>query len=286
MQFTAVQNLDMKLKLTDVRLASLAEMQAVKLLWNKSFGDKDPYLSWYFDNVSSPENTVVLIVNNLVAASLQLIDYDVCIGGKIYKACYIAGVCTDEAFRHKGYGTRIMQFAEKEAARRNKDFVFLCPAIDGFYEPLGYKLWFSCFENTFLPDVAAKTHIRKATEADIDDVLKVYSDFTKDKSGYTLRTRQDFMRIMQAHELFGGGIYLPENGGYFVCELSEGCININEMICPQSSVLGICNSGKITVRSGNDFGAGVNKPKYLYKVCSDMDENVFKEKGQYINILY
>ncbi len=272
--------------MVDIKLASLAEMQAVKLLWSKSFGDKDPYLSWYFDNVSSPENTVVLVVNNLVAASLQLIDYDVCINDKIYKTCYIAGVCTDEAFRHKGYGTKIMEFAEEEASRRNKDFVFLCPAIDGFYEPLGYKLWFSCFENTIFPDEATRSHVKKADKTDIDYILEVYSDFIKDKSGYTLRSRKDFMRIMQAHEIFGGGVYIPEDGGYFVCELSEGCTHINEMICPFDATKGVCNSDKVTVRSVNDFGGGANKPKYLYKVCSHIDENVFKEKGQYINILY
>ncbi|MBR2472088.1 MAG: GNAT family N-acetyltransferase [Clostridia bacterium] len=274
------------MKLVDVRLATLSEMGAVKQLWSKSFGDKDPYLSWYFDNVSSAGNTVVCTHEGQVSASLQLIDYDVNIGGSIYKACYIAGVCTDEKFRNKGYGSKIMKFAEEEAARRNKDFVFLCPAIEGFYEKLGYNYWGSLYENTVLPDEAAKQGCRKADKSDIDYILQVYNDFVQNHSGYTIRTRTDFMRIMKAHELFGGGIYLTEEGGYFICEKSEQRAHINEMICPIDEVTGFIDYGKIIVRSKYDFGGGENKPKYLYKICSDMDENVFKEKGQYINILY
>ena len=276
----------MKLQLTDVRLASLAEMEAVKQLWHESFDDSDPYLSWYFDNVSSPENTVVCVVDNQVAASLQLIDYDVNIGGRIYKTCYIAGVCTDKKFRHKGYGTKIMVFAEEEAARRGKDFVFLYPMVVGFYEPIGYKFWFSCYENAVLPDDASKSSARKATEADIGYIMQIYNDFAQKHSGYVLRSHRDFVRIMQYHELLGGGIYLPEDGGYFAFEMDKNCMKVNEILCSSDAVHGICMCDKIIVRSGDDFGGGTPAPKFLYRVCSDMDESVFKEKGQYINILY
>ena len=276
----------MKLKSVNVRLAQPAEMQAVKLLWSESFSDTDPYLSWYFDAVSLPENTVVCTADGKVAASLQLIDYDVSIGGRIYKTCYIAGVCTDKEFRHKGYGTKIMLFAEQEAARRGKDFVFLYPMVVGFYEPIGYKLWFSLYENEILPDEAAKQPCRKATEDDIDYIMQVYNDFAGKHSGYVGRTRQDFMHIMKYHELLCGGIYLPEEGGYFAFEMDKQCMRVNELICPLDAIKGVAECEKIIVRSKDNFGNGENKPKFLYRVCSDMDENVFKEKGQYINILY
>ncbi len=285
MLFTAAQKSDMKSQLTDMRLAKSSEMEAVKQLWSASFGDTDPFLSWYFDNVSLPENTVVCLVDNMVAASLQLIDYDVRINENIYKTCYIAGVCTDKEFRHKGYGTEIMRFAEEEAARRGKDFVFLCPAIDGFYEPIGYKLWFSCFENTVLPDEAANLNFRKAGESDIDCIMQIYNDFVKTKAGYVLRTRRDVLRAMQYHALLGGGFYLT-GSGYFAFEKDKNCIRINEVMCPIDEVPRCFDCEKIIVRCGEDFGGSENKPKFLYKVCSDMDENVFKEKRQYINILY
>ncbi|MBQ9097029.1 MAG: GNAT family N-acetyltransferase [Clostridia bacterium] len=271
--------------MADVRLAHPAEMEAVKQLWSKSFDDSDPYLSWYFDNVSSPENTVVCTTSGKVAASLQLIDYDVNIGDRIYKTYYIAGVCTDKEFRHKGYGTKIMKFAEEEAARRGKDFVFLYPMVVGFYEPIGYKFWFSCYENTILPDDSVQVPCRKATEADLDYIMQTYNAFAKKHSGYVLRSRRDVLRAMQYHELLGGGIYLTENG-YFAFEKDKNCMRVNELIGPLDAAKGNFECEKIIVRSKDDFGSGESKPKFLYRVCSDMDESVFKTDGQYVNILY
>ena len=271
--------------MADVRLAQPAEMEAVKQLWSESFDDSDPYLSWYFNEVSSPENTVVCSVDGQVAASLQLIDYDVNISGKIYKTYYIAGVCTDKTFRHKGYGTKIMLFAEQEAARRGKDFVFLYPMVVGFYEPIGYKLWFSCYENEVLPDSAARQFCKKAGEEDIDYIMQVYNDFAEKHSGYVLRTRRDVLRCMQYHELLGGGIYLTKNG-YFAFEMDKNSMRVNEAICPIDDVKGVTKCEKTIIRSKDDFGGGENKPKFLYRICSDMDESVFKTDGQYVNILY
>lgn len=284
MRFTAAQNLDMKSQLINVRLAQPAEMRAVKQLWSDSFGDKDPFLSWYFDNVSSPENTVVCTKDNVVTASLQLIDYDVCMGNRVYKAYYIAGVCTDKAFRHMGFGTKIMQFAEEESRRRGKDFVFLCPAIDGFYEQLGYSVWVSFFENAVLPEPSESVDFRKGTISDIDHILKIYNDFAKGRSGYIIRTRRDILRIMQYHDLLGGGIYIKKNG-YFIFEKDKTDIRVNEMICDIDDVTAFCKGDRIIVRSENDFG-GANKPKLLYKICSDMDEDVFAKSDYYMNILY
>ncbi|MBR2877892.1 MAG: hypothetical protein IKB92_02200, partial [Clostridia bacterium] len=113
-----------------------------------------------------------------------------------------------------------------------------------------------------------------------------YNDFAQKHSGYVLRSHRDFVRIMQYHELLGGGIYLPEDGGYFAFEMDKNCMKVNEILCSSDAVHGICMCDKIIVRSGDDFGGGTPAPKFLYRVCSDMDESVFKEKGQYINILY
>lgn len=277
----------------EIRIARPDEMPEVKQLWSKTFKDFDPYLSWYFENVSHFENTVVAVLNSRVVSSLQLIDYEAVFPSITYKSYYIAGVCTDDKFRHNGLGSMIMKYAEEVSLNRGKDFLFLCPAIEGFYEKLGYKHWFSCTQLSFSPrDMKPDEICKKADMSDIPDICQMYRNHTQKFSGFVCRTKRDFIRILQAHELFGGGIYMPESGGYFIYEMSEGCMNVNEMLCPYEVVLNYasaCKYEKVIIRSENIRHAaeGIKKPKYLYKVLTpDVNEDLFKNKGQYINILY
>ena len=105
------------MKITTVKMK---HKQQVKNLWNYCFYDADPYLSWYYDNVFAPENTVAAIEDDKILSALQLLDFDVAIRGEIYPCTYIAGVSTLPEFRGKGLATMVMNHAEEIAKSRGK----------------------------------------------------------------------------------------------------------------------------------------------------------------------
>ena len=221
-----------------ISTVKMKHKQQVKDLWNYCFYDADPYLSWYYDNVFKPENTVAAIEDDRVLSALQLLDFDVAIRGKIYPCTYIAGVSTVPEFRGKGLATMVMNYAEEIAKSRGKKFALLTPSIDNFYEKFGYTSCYERLEFSYMPgdfkpkkgDCVAK----KAGKADAGDMEKIYSDFCKEYDGYVKRSEKDFIDIIDQYSLESGGVYIfydknDNPSGYIVYDLSDRTIFADEI---------------------------------------------------------
>lgn len=223
------------MKITTVKMK---HKQQVKDLWNYCFYDTDPYLSWYYDNVFKPENTVAAIENDRVLSAMQLLDFDIAIRGKVYPCCYIAGVSTLPEFRGKGLASKVMAFAEETAKSRGKQFVMLTPSIDNFYEKFGFtscyeRLEFSYCPSDYKPAKSSCTAV-KAGKADAQVMEKIYSEFTKSYDGYVKRTEKDFVDIIDQYSLESGGVYIFYDSndnpvGYIVYDLSDRTIFADEI---------------------------------------------------------
>ena len=223
------------MKITTVKMK---HKQQVKDLWNYCFYDADPYLSWYYDNVFKPENTVAAIENDRVLSAMQLLDFDVVIRGKTYPCSYIAGVSTLPEFRGKGLAAKVMEETEKLAKSRGKAFTLLTPAIDGFYEKFGYtscyeRLEYSYCPSDFKPEKSRCT-AKKAGRADADAMMAVYDQFTACMDGYVKRTAKDFADIVEQYSLESGGVYLfynedDEPVAYIAYDLSDRTIFAEEI---------------------------------------------------------
>ena len=221
-----------------ISTVKMKHKQQVKDLWNYCFYDADPYLSWYYDNVFKPENTVAAIEDDTVLSALQLLDFDVAIRGKIYPCTYIAGVSTLPEFRGKGLATKVMEYGEEIAKSRGKKFALLTPSIDNFYEKFDYtscyeRLEFSYCPADFKPEKSGCV-AKKAGKADVDDMKKIYSAFCDGYDGYVKRTAKDFADIVEQYSLESGGVYIfyDKNDnpvGYIVYDLSDRTIFADEI---------------------------------------------------------
>lgn len=223
------------MKITTVKMK---HKQQVKDLWNYCFYDADLYLSWYYDNIFKPENTVAAIENDRVLSVMQLLDFDVVIRGKAYPCSYIAGVSTLPEFRGKGLATKVMEETEKLAKSRGKAFTMLTPSIDDFYEKFGYT---SCYERLefcycpadFKPEKSGCT-AKKADRADAKIMAQIYEKFTCDYDGYVKRNEKDFVDIIDQYSLETGGVYIfyDKNDrpvSYIVYDLSDRTIFADEI---------------------------------------------------------
>ena len=223
------------MKITTVKMK---HKQQVKDLWNYCFYDTDPYLSWYYDNIFKPENTVAAIEDDKVLSALQLLDFDVAIRGEIYPCTYIAGVSTVPEFRGKGLAKMVMNYAEEIAKSRGKKFALLTPSIDNFYEKFGYtscyeRLEFSYMPGDFKPEKSSSV-AKKAGKSDADDMEKIYSIFCEEYDGYVKRTKKDFVDIIDQYSLETGGVYIfydknDNLSGYIVYDLSDRTIFADEI---------------------------------------------------------
>lgn len=223
----------------EISTVKMKHKQQVKDLWSYCFYDADPYLSWFFDNVFKPENTVAAIENDKILSAMQLLDYDVVIRGKAYPCTYIAGVSTLPEFRGKGLATKVMAFAEEVAKLRGKDFALLTPSIDNFYEKFEYtscyeRLEYSYCPTDFKPDKSGCV-AHKAGLADASDMATAYEGFCKFFDGYVKRTEKDFADIIEQYSLENGGVYIfydkQDNPvSYIVYDLTDRTIFADEIV--------------------------------------------------------
>ncbi|MFA7636169.1 MAG: GNAT family N-acetyltransferase [Monoglobales bacterium] len=221
-----------------ISTVKLSHKQQVKDLWNYCFYDADPYLSWFFDNVFKPENTVAAIENDRVLSALQLLDFDVAIRGEIYPCTYIAGVSTLPEFRGKGLASKVMAYAEEIARSRGREFLMLTPSIDNFYEKFGFTSCYERLEFSYCPTDYKPSKSRcsshKAGKADVSDMADIYERFCGFFDGYVKRTKKDFADIVEQYSLESGGVYIfyDENDNpvsYIVYDLSDRTIFADEI---------------------------------------------------------
>lgn len=221
-----------------ISTVKMKHKQQVKDLWNYCFYDTDPYLSWYYDNIFKPENTVAALENDRVLSVMQILDFDIVIRGKTYACGYIAGVSTIPEFRGKGLATKVMEATEQLARSRGKEFVMLTPSIDNFYEKFGFtscyeRLEFSYMPSDFKPQRSYCTS-KKATKEDAELLADIYNEYMKDYDGYVVRTIKDFADIIEQYSLEAGGVYVfydknDKPVSYIVYDLSDRTIFADEI---------------------------------------------------------
>lgn len=221
-----------------ITTAKLKHKQQIKNLWNYCFYDSDPYLSWYFDNVFKPENTVVALEGDTVLAALQLLDFDVAIRNKIFPCSYIAGVSTLPEMRGKGLARQIMSFGEELAKSRGKEFALLTPSVDGFYEKFGYTSCYDRLDYSYCPTdyMPRKTGFvsKRAGREDVGDMQQIYEKFVSEYDGYVERKEKDFVEILDQYGLETGGTYIfydknDEPAAYIVYDIENRNIYADEI---------------------------------------------------------
>lgn len=205
----------------EIRFANENEKEAVKQLWHYCFYDSDPYLSWFFNTVYRPENTVVATVDGKIAAALQLLPCTLVIRNKAYSCDYIAGVSTAPEFRGRGIARGIMEFSNQAAGKRGKSFLLLIPAVNHFYEKFGYVSCYERLEYYFSPAALRPPKFngraKRAAEEDLPVLLQIYEQYTSRFNGYLQRTLADFRMQLQQYDMFHGGTYLFYDEGQTPC---------------------------------------------------------------------
>ncbi len=217
-----------------ISLADSTFKPQVKQLWHDCFGDDDPYLSWYFDNIYKDENTVVAHENGRLLGATQLRPHKIVIGGKIYNCSYVCGVSTQPDVRGRKIGSAIMEKTAEIAKSRGGEFNVLVPIIDGFYEKNGYA---RCFERTeYFFDINKTLRYLehgKSKFADCTDekrLLEIYEEFCLGYDCYMLRDNNYFRQLTDQYNACGGGCVMFESGGYMLFYAEKGELRIEEAI--------------------------------------------------------
>lgn len=156
-----------------MRLATEADIQEMKVIWDDSFHDSVNYIDFVFDRVAGLHEALIYEDMNEVAAMLLMIPVRFSCAGESVKAMYIFGAATKVKFRNKGYMTRLIEEAERIAREeRGTQLSVLVPAeryLFDYYKKRGYHADFSLRVVKVIPELL-ETAARDDFTVNIDKI--------------------------------------------------------------------------------------------------------------------
>ncbi|MDR2498448.1 MAG: GNAT family N-acetyltransferase [Tannerellaceae bacterium] len=132
----------------------------IKDLWRAAFGDNENFIRMYFKHVYKAKYALTLEHEGQLVSSLMLLPYKLNYYGRELLMGYIAGACTLEGQRGKGWMTRLMHKTFEQMRRRGMYVATLIPAspsLFDFYERYGFSRAFE-----YSPCVYARQELGEA----------------------------------------------------------------------------------------------------------------------------
>ncbi len=208
-----------------VRFANEKDLTFLKHAWDVCFHDPVEFINWNFTRNFSCSNTLIAELDGNPASNLQLMPHRISLQGREYDINYVSGVATLPEYRKRGLVRELFQFSFPEMRRRKQPISLLIPFDYSFYEKFGYK---QCYEKVFrytekLPPQAEVPEITPSLMMKLD---RIYRFCMQGKTGYALRSLEDWRRILEDLLLISKGrlVFHETNGdmdGYALCSQTE-----------------------------------------------------------------
>jgi len=167
------------------------------------------------------ENGHVIGYVGVMELATRTLDGNVEYVGGIY------GVATLPGHARKGVSTALMNRAHEYFRERNYRFSFLCTSHTlvayAMYQKLGYSdLLERQSAYKVLNQKKAKANVeQKSGKLDFDKLLKVYSQFVKDKTGFVVRDKA-YLTMLKKTGYFGDKDCIIEEDGYVIFRSNWG----------------------------------------------------------------
>ena len=113
--------------------------ELLRELWEEAFDDPDEFVDYYFENVCKTNKILSAYAGDKLVGMLHLNPYDVYVDGQIKKSYYVVGVSVTYSMREQGNMKAMMKKALEDVVNEGVEFVFLMPALEDYYNNLGFK---------------------------------------------------------------------------------------------------------------------------------------------------
>lgn len=205
------------------------DVPQLKGLWKTCFGDDDTYIDHYFIAYYLPSRALVLTAEGQIATMLLTFPFTLTgANGDACSACYIYAFCTAPELQGRGYGRRLLAYAEEQAALAGCQAAIMVPgegSLFTFYEQLGYETAFFCWEKTLSRGAAGPTLPRPC---DLATYTTLREKWLTDQCHVTYPLPVlDYQRSLCRNS--GGGFYALEDGVAAI-ELDENTLVIKELL--------------------------------------------------------
>ena len=267
-------------------------------MWKRCFpNDSQGFREFYFDKVYRDEEILILSKDNRIVASLHMIPYQIKLENKIYPAAYISGAMTHPDFQNKGYMGKLLNHAFEEMRQKKIPITFLIPQNDqlfDFYSKYGYQKAFSWNSNTTFKIENEKTENNrffqhKTIESiDLEKCYSIYSEFLNKNENVVIKTKQQFLAILEDLFLDNGVVFTGENKiALTISNENDSLVTLKECFCQSDE------KDEFLSAIANFFGKNeiveINSPSgnfsHYWGMMRVLDESINVTKDIYMNTM-
>ncbi len=196
------------------RFANENDYHHIREVWDISFKNEIAFSDWYFNNIYSFKNTILIEEKGVVCSVLQRIPYYL---NNLGDVTYIYGACTLPEYRGKGLMAKLLDYSEQIDRENNIKASILIPqqnSLFEYYARFGYKPEFKLYNNRYIfdkdLDLSHKLHVLEIS--DIADIDYFYTDLLKNND-YILRDYNYWVNQFNMFKSLGGNAFcLKEKG--------------------------------------------------------------------------
>lgn len=126
----------------EIRFAEYSDIENLKQIWHLCFEDDKAYIDFFYSNKFRPDQTVLLLENNVIAAMLTMLPLSLSApntGSLNLRMLY--AIATHPGYQGKGLASKLINYCNDFLKEEKVNMSVLVPAskdLFGFYYKLGY----------------------------------------------------------------------------------------------------------------------------------------------------
>lgn len=125
-----------------IRFAEYSDIESLKQIWNLCFHDDEAYIDFFYTNKFKPEQTVLLLENNVIAAMLTMLPLSLSTPNLgTFNLRMLYAIATHPDYQGRGLASKLINYCNDLLKEEKVNMSVLVPAskdLFGFYYKLGY----------------------------------------------------------------------------------------------------------------------------------------------------
>lgn len=230
----------------DITFTYNKKLEELRQLWDEAFDDPEAFADYYFDDVCNNNKILSAYVGDKLVGMVHLNPYNMLVNGHEKRSYYVVGVAVTQNMREKGIMKSMMAQIEKDARDEGVEFLFLMPALEDYYNNLGFKKVYNTKSMDFtitdsegferdVSDCYASLMLSTSNMRDLnEDDMESVADIINQKLGisynvFCKRDKRYLLNMIEEHKCQCGD----------VCIVTEHMMSENEEDAEDMDMIGV-----------------------------------------------
>lgn len=198
-----------------VRFADKGDIDRIRELMKSVFKDPDEFLAFYFSRIYTNGLSLIVEHEGELAASMQILPYDLKVDERIVKAGYIFGAMTHPEYRRQGYMSKLLQTSFQVMKEQGMEASFLIPQEEwlfDFYSAYGYMKAFPIAIDIVRVDDRIKSTVQAFVVSEQMEMGSIYSALQDRMPRVVRKTASQANLLIDEFVLSGGEVFASPQG--------------------------------------------------------------------------